>query len=243
MFSQLYTYQAVLTAHGDRLYSTGMPFPNLLPLQHESQSCMQKSDDMTDHMADNEKHDNIVNQVYTSLLPQRGPTSNTFREDWAPACHRCQHNSTSRPRAKVHRTLSFDNFQYGRLLGSCLGSIDGFTPSSHTSQVNPHFPLLATISTLQHAKSHFRTYLGKSIGTHDSWPIPYHHTQGRVVTREISCQKMFVNWFFTLAPDYPRTIPVILCVTISGRVKEMTRRKREPILQNVRKNRVAHDVK
>jgi hypothetical protein len=96
---------------------------------------------------------------------------------------------------------------------------------------------LANFPMLEHLSFHFHILPPKQIDnevvySRDPW------LRADPERTEVSCQKAFVNVFLTLALEHIRHIPKI---TLSGHVKDSTRRKWESILRD-EKMGVRHDI-
>jgi hypothetical protein len=93
------------------------------------------------------------------------------------------------------------------------------------------------LPSLQYLNFHFQTSLpfwGQSAyDSHDPWL----RVGIAVGTTRVSCQKVFVDWFFTLAFDSLRHVPL---VSYSGHIKDSTRRKWDKIFQDERDEKRVH---
>jgi hypothetical protein len=98
---------------------------------------------------------------------------------------------------------------------------------------------LKELDTLHHL--HFKSetsppfYNNRLLKSHDPW----HRISGgfQELTKHVSCQKTFVDWFLTLAFDDLRHIPIL---TYSGHIKDSTRQKWDKIFYEERHGKV-HD--
>jgi hypothetical protein len=138
-------------------------------------------------------------------------------------------------------SISFFNYQYLDLLGMRSTPTNGFAPlgiSPYRARLRP----IARIPTLIYLNLHFTLFERgtdnpRTLTFYDPWPIlsVQPATFGR--TEWISCQKVFVDWFFTLAFDAIRDVPHI---TFSGHVKDSTRLKWEHIFIDEKRRRNTH---
>jgi hypothetical protein len=140
--------------------------------------------------------------------------------------------------------LSFSNAQYLELLGMRDGGHDGFAaiqvPYADISVVQ-------TLPALVYLNFHFSAYWRARDVAEDAPPLsysdPWEETSfdafGGVIGVIISCQKVFVDWFFTLALHKIRGINHI---SFTGDVKRSTRTRWELIFENERQVRGSYDM-
>ena len=135
----------------------------------------------------------------------------------------------------LHRiSLGFPNYFYFYFLG-----FDSDRRMRHSSQAP--IQILRKIPTLTHLDLHFQVSRYANTPhenhihstSHDPWNLWAHNR-----TNEISCQKVLLDWFFTIALE---TLRGIRFVTMSGHVKYSTRAKWEAIFDDER-NGIIHDV-
>ncbi|KAF2874270.1 hypothetical protein BDV95DRAFT_328274 [Massariosphaeria phaeospora] len=131
-------------------------------------------------------------------------------------------------------SLGFDNSDYLEALGLKANSQDGFALKPHHRWMSDNgcLELLSNIRTLYHLQLHFRIF---PPGHPDIYLYPWGDPWGvrdETGYSEASCQKAFLDWFFTLALEHLRKIPR---VTFSGHVKNSTRRKWEAIFEDERR--------
>lgn len=141
---------------------------------------------------------------------------------------------TKIPGALRRITLDFSNLTYHQFLGFEVDHASGFV-SRET--LDGDLLRLGEIHTLEHLHLRFRTSAPASFYNvryrplSDHAPVtsryghisrdPWAHMR-RPVSSKVSCQKIFVDWFFTMAYRELRWIPKI---TFGGHVKESTRAK------------------
>lgn len=132
-------------------------------------------------------------------------------------------------------SLGFPNWMYFRFLGYDGHTADPFAPSDEGA----HISVLKNIDTLQCLNFHFQIAQNReAVGllpaaTWDPWTT-YGHQDGF----NVSCQKTFVEFFFTFALAHIRHVPNI---TFTGHVKHSTRLFWERVFRKERAGR-RHDV-
>ena len=116
--------------------------------------------------------------------------------------------------------LNLSTLDYFRFLGLKCERHQGFVELDN--EMTPAIVQLREIPTLFHLHLHFTTRPPKRIGPGNTWSSldPWVHIAGARGTKVVSCQKVFVHWFFTLAWADIRQIPR---VTFSGHVKRRIR--------------------
>ncbi|KAI4638494.1 hypothetical protein J4E93_010049 [Alternaria ventricosa] len=116
--------------------------------------------------------------------------------------------------------LNLSTSDYFRFLGLKSELHRGFVELDNDN--TPGIAQLREIPTLFHLHLHFTTRPPKRIGPGRIWASldPWVHIAGARGTKVVSCQKVFVHWFFTLAWADIRHIPR---VTFSGHVKRRIR--------------------
>jgi len=132
-------------------------------------------------------------------------------------------------------SLGFPNYFYFHFLGFNVPH-----PRIQDLSQTP-IQILRQIPTLTHLDLHFqvsrpaRKQHGNIIHytSHDPWNLSAHNTKN-----EICCQKVLLDWFFTIALE---TLRGIRFVSMSGHVKHITRAKWEAIFDDERKG-IVHDI-
>jgi hypothetical protein len=119
-------------------------------------------------------------------------------------------------------SIGAPNWRLFRLLGYKALVYQPFQPARET----PHISMFKDITTLEHLNFHFQTTFQK----HFFWE-PWYCVRGVTSHKDVSCQKVFVDWFLTFALEHIRQVKKI---TLTGHVKDSTRRKWEGILERER---------
>jgi hypothetical protein len=119
-------------------------------------------------------------------------------------------------------SIGAPNWRFFRLLGYKALLYKPFIPARET----PHISLFKDITTLEHLNFHFQTASSK----HVFWE-PWNRVRGDISHQDVSCQKVFVDWFLTFALEHIRHVRKI---TLSGHVKDSTRGKWEGIFERER---------
>lgn len=133
-------------------------------------------------------------------------------------------------------SLGFPNWMYFRFLGYHGHTADPFAPSEDGSV---HISVLKSIDTLQYLNFHFQIAQNReaagvlSAATWDPWTTSRHQSGF-----DVSCQKVFVEFFFTFALAHIRHVPN---VTFTGHVKHSTRKFWEGVFRKERAGK-RHDV-
>jgi hypothetical protein len=138
-------------------------------------------------------------------------------------------------------SLAFFNSQFLECLGMHDDSGDGFAAVQ-----GPYADIgvLRTLPGLVNLNFHFTCFHRRTEDevpgmSNDPWPMTALDALGESMGTIVSCQKVFVDWFFTLAWDKIRGIDRI---SFTGYVKNSTRVKWERIFLNERRLRGTHDV-
>ncbi|KAF2003759.1 hypothetical protein P154DRAFT_572940 [Amniculicola lignicola CBS 123094] len=147
-------------------------------------------------------------------------------------------------------SLGFTNKQFFNYAGFYCQQDRGFVPLLELSFAELLYDpgdlstleLLANIPTLKYLNFHFSVSRvtateGILIST-DPWVLMNGRFQTENELPELSCQKTFVDWFLTMTVRYLRRVPN---VTLSGHVKNSTRRKWEEIWARERYTRQWYD--
>ena len=130
-----------------------------------------------------------------------------------------------RPQHLRRISLGFMNDGYFRFLGLASGNHQGFVDLLNGGAVR----LLSSIPTLHHLHFQFETVQPRKNGRAWKSLDPWAYIDSNAGTDLVSCQKVFVDWFFTMALDHLRGIPRI---TFSGHVKNSTRKTWEQIFDS-----------
>jgi hypothetical protein len=126
-------------------------------------------------------------------------------------------------------SIGAPNWRFFRLLGYKGALWIPFQPVQETT----HISMFKDIATLEHLNFCFQTAISQSV-TWDPWSrVRAYNSQN-----DVSCQKVFVDWFLTFALEHVRQVRKI---TLSGHVKDSTRRKWEAIFEEERAG-VRHDM-
>ena len=126
-------------------------------------------------------------------------------------------------------SLGLTNKMYFQLLGIQWAFRQGFVQTN-----NRPIDLLSTMAAIKDLNFHFQ--IAQISYSAEFYPFVTMH--GGRLGHELSCQKILVDWFLTLAHAYIRHIPRI---AITGHVKNSTRMKWEAIYADER-NDTHHDM-
>jgi hypothetical protein len=121
------------------------------------------------------------------------------------------------------------NWRFFRLLGYKGTMWSPFQPAQETTLIS----MFKEITTLEHLDFHFQTAMSQSV----TWD-PWSRVRAYNGQNDVSCQKVFVDWFLTFALEHIRHVRKI---TLSGHVKASTREKWEAIFEEERAG-VQHDM-
>jgi hypothetical protein len=137
------------------------------------------------------------------------------------------------PNAIRRISLDFANDQLFKFLGLSTGPLTGFAPEMQDFK---GVYRLKELDTLHHLHFRFQTsppYWQDGVwNSGDLW-----HCMRRRQNRDVSCQKISVDWFLTLAFNGLRHIPKL---TYSGHIKDSTRQKWDKVFKDERDGKL-HD--
>jgi hypothetical protein len=129
-------------------------------------------------------------------------------------------------------SIGAPNWRLFRLLGYRSTRHRPFQP---VHEETAHISMFKHIPTLEHLNFHFQVAplnyyplkMGERRKTCFNWD-PWHRLASNLGAKEVSCQRVFVDWFLTFALEYFRHLKKI---TLSGHVKDSTRTKWEAIFE------------
>jgi hypothetical protein len=139
---------------------------------------------------------------------------------------------------------SFSNAQFLELLGMHDDGSDGVAA---IQVLFADISILGTLLELVYLNLHFSVYWRERDDAEDAPPFrnqnPWEEwsfdASGGVIGAIVSCQKVFVEWFFTLALHKIRGINHI---SFTGDVKKSTRTRWELVFENKRRVRGSYDM-
>jgi hypothetical protein len=132
-------------------------------------------------------------------------------------------------------SLGLDNTEYCGILGLLLrpGPFEGYgSPQSRRSLIEQ----LVELPALMHLNLDFR--VDQPVDSYSD-PFTMYATRNGDFSRSPSCQKIFVDWYLTLAFQYLRKVRR---VTLSGHIKNSTRTKWMAIFKNERSGKMNYDL-